>query len=107
MRRRQVGSRSPGTVLHADTDPQRALDGRTGRARTASMRRRQVGSRSPGTVLHADTDPQRALGGRTGRARTASMRRRQVGASGEDFVDEQLGALALLRAFLVMARDHL
>src|SRR2546423_13501414 len=25
----------------------------------------------------------------------------------EDFVDEQLGALALLRALLVMARDHL
>jgi len=35
------------------------------------------------------------------------MRRRQVGASGEDFVHEQLGPVALLHSFLVVARDHL
>jgi hypothetical protein len=35
------------------------------------------------------------------------MLRRQVDASGEDFVDELLGAVAFLRTLLVVARDHL
>src|SRR6476659_2540301 len=35
------------------------------------------------------------------------MRRRQIVASGEDFVDEQIAAVALLRSLLVVARDHL